>query len=115
MAKELIEDNKIEFVLRPSQWLNTGYYVLLIAMMYIFWEHPIVWIPFILLALYKTLDIYYWRFEIMESSFVERRGVFSVTRYVIRYHRIKSIMEKSPFYMRLWGLSNVYISTAEQF
>jgi membrane protein YdbS with pleckstrin-like domain len=73
-----------------------------------------LWIP-PLIAIYKYLEVYYWRYEFYERTMVERKGVFSVTRNETSYYRIKSILIEEPLWMRIFGLSNVIIKTSDEF
>jgi membrane protein YdbS with pleckstrin-like domain len=91
----------------PSQWVNLGFFIIGIVF-FVWWLPPI-------LALIKYLEVYYWRYDFHEQTMTERKGLFSVTRTELSYHRIKSIMIEEPVWMRLFGLSNVIIKTSDQF
>lgn len=94
-------------VLRPSQWINTGYVLFgLIA-------SPLV-IPF-LIMLYQMLDVYFWRYEFYEDHVIERRGVFSVTRRELYFYRIKGIQHHAPFLYRIVGISKIEIISSDPF
>ncbi len=117
MAKtkmDRVSDN-IEYVMKPSQWMNLPYYIILIPLMYIFWEYPWVWGLWLFIAFYRFLDVYFWRFEFREMTITERRGVLSVTKDTIQYYRIKSVRLDQPIWLRIFGLSNVQVITSEQF
>lgn len=117
MPKNRIErgTDNLEYVIKPSQWMNFPYYVILFPLVYIFWDYPIVWGFWLVLAIYRYLDVYFWRFEFREMTITERRGVLSVTKDTIQYYRIKSIRLDQPFWLRILGLSNVMVITSEQF
>jgi len=91
----------------PSQWVNYMWFLAGLALFFL-------WIP-PLIAIYKYLEVYYWRYEFYERTMVERKGVFSVTRNETSYYRIKSILIEEPLWMRIFGLSNVIIKTSDEF
>jgi len=93
--------------LKPSQWINFGYILFGII------ASPLV-IPF-LVMIYHLLDVYCWRYEFYEEYLIERRGVFSVTRRELYYHRIKGIQHEAPFLYRLVGISNIQIVSSDPF
>jgi uncharacterized membrane protein YdbT with pleckstrin-like domain len=93
--------------LKPSQWINLGYILFGII------ASPLV-IPF-LVMIYHLLDVYYWKYEFFEEYVIERRGVFSVTRRELFYHRIKGIQHEAPFLYRLVGISNIQIVSSDPF
>jgi len=94
-------------ILKPSQWINLGYILFGVI------ASPIV-IPF-LVMIYKILDVHFWRYEFYENHVIERRGVFSVTRTEVHYHRIKGIQHEAPFLYRLVGISSIYVVTSDPF
>ncbi len=108
-----MEEDNVEYVIQPSQWVNIVYVAMAIAMMYLFWDYPIAWGLFVVMLIWRILDIYFWRYEIREMTLVERRGVLSVTKEEVNYYRIKSIKVEEPFFMRLVGLSNITVITSE--
>lgn len=99
--------NKTHVTLSPSQVLNLPIIILGIATI------PIG--IFTLIALYKILEYYYWRYEFNEHTLVERKGVFDVTRKELHYYRIKSVYMEEPFLFRIFGLSNLYIKTSDPY
>ncbi len=105
--------NLISFIMqetltiKPSQWINTGFILFGVA------ASPLV-IPF-LIMIYKILDIYFWRYEFYENHVIERKGVFSVTRRELYYHRIKGIQHHAPFLYRIVGISQIHIISSDSF
>lgn len=94
-------------ILKPSQWINLGYIVFgLVA-------SPLV-IPFIVMC-YKILDVHLWKYEFYPEHIIERRGVFSVVRKELYYHRIKGIQHEAPFLYRIVGISNVNIVSSDPY
>jgi len=102
----MYSDNLIA-VKSPSQWVNYLWFLFGLALFFL-WVPPLV-------AIYKYLEVYYWRYEFYERTMVERKGVFSVTRNETSYYRIKSILIEEPLWMRIFGLSNVIIKTSDEF
>lgn len=99
-------------VFSPSQYLNFGWLILAIGL---FFVHPFAGIFGLVIFGYRWLEVTCWRYEIYEDYMVEVKGVFSVTRETVNYFRIKSIMMEEPFWMRIFGMSVVSITTSEQF
>lgn len=95
------------FVLKPSQWINVGYILFGII------ASPLV-IP-VIMMIYQILDVYYWQYHFFEDHVIERRGVFSVTRRELYYHRIKGIQHEAPFLYRLVGISNIQLISSDPF
>ena len=93
--------------LRPSQWINLGYILF-----------GILAAPLILpvgIMIYKILEVYFWQYELHEDHIIERKGVFSVTRTELYYHRIKGVRQDAPFLYRIVGISNVSIVSSDPF
>lgn len=121
---------KVSVLLKPSQWVNFPWLVIAAASGYLLFSTgideygildaaqihwifmaPIIW------WFWKCLTIACWSFYMNEDSetIVEKKGVFSVNIVEIQYFRIKSIQVWRPFFLRIFGLSNVQIITSEPF
>lgn len=96
-----------EFILRPSYWLVFPSAVLAIALS--FFQFPFL----LIYPIYRTIEIYFWRYEFNEMTVTERTGVFSVERREMYYSRIKSISIHEPFIFRLVGLCNIHVISSE--
>ncbi|MDO8969025.1 PH domain-containing protein [Algoriphagus sp.] len=94
-------------ILKPSQWINFGYILFGVI------ASPLV-IPFLIMV-YQLLDVYFWRYEFYEDYVIERRGVFSVKRRELYFHRIKGIHHEAPFLYRIVGISNIQIVSSDPF
>ena len=94
-------------VLKPSQWINAAYILFGVLLC------PLV-IPTLIMA-YRIAEVYFWQYEFHADYLIERRGVFSVRRRELHYHRIKGICEEAPFLYRLVGISNVDIVSSDPF
>lgn len=99
--------NKRYATISPSQILNLPLIILgaLTIKMWIF----------ALLALYKIIEFYCWRYEFNEKTITERKGVFDVLRKEVHYYRIKSVYVEEPVLFRIFGLSNIYIKTSDPY
>jgi uncharacterized membrane protein YdbT with pleckstrin-like domain len=75
---------------------------------------PLVF-PTLIMAWYKYFEIETWKYNFLERTIEERKGVFSVTQEEVQYYRIKSIMIEEPLWMRFFGLCVINIITSEQF
>ena len=94
--------------LQPSQWMNFPIYLLCVVVMKSF---P----PIIILALIKYLEFRFWYYDLNERTIVETKGILNISHTEIHYYRVKSIRVEEPLYMRLLGLSNVYIKTSHPY
>ena len=100
--------------LRPSQWINVGWYLLPFCLAY-FTGHVYITLSAVAVCIYKYYEVDFCTYVIYDDHMVERKGVFNVTEETVNYFRIKSIMIERPFIMRLVGLSIVKVTTSEQF
>ena len=75
---------------------------------------PLVF-PTLIMAWYKYFEVETWKYNFLERTIEERKGVFSVTQEEVQYYRIKSIMIEEPLWMRFFGLCVINIITSEQF
>ena len=118
MVKKLVETDSddLQFIIKPSQLVNVGW-VLLLLMSFIsvrrfdlsFWFMA----PALLMWVSKWLIVKCWSFQFHEKTIAERKGVFSVLTREIHYFRIKSIRFEQPFFLRIFGLSNVVLVTSD--
>jgi uncharacterized membrane protein YdbT with pleckstrin-like domain len=96
----------------PSQAINVGWLLLAVIL---FFAHPIAGGIGLLIFIFKVLDVEYWSYNFYEDYVTERRGIFSVNEEAVNYFRIKSIKVEEPFWMRLFGLSVIYVTSSEQY
>jgi uncharacterized membrane protein YdbT with pleckstrin-like domain len=99
-------------VTSPSQSINVGWGLLTICSYVI---HPYVSLFFLLITIYKVIDVICWKYEFYDDRVVERRGIFTVNQEEVNYFRIKSIKMVKPFWMRLFDMSIVDVTSSEQF
>jgi|688.fasta_scaffold300535_1 uncharacterized membrane protein YdbT with pleckstrin-like domain len=96
------------FTLKPSHWINIGYYLVSLI--------GLVYFPFcILIGIYKYLEIEFWHYDFYDSEILERKGVFKVTHRKISIERIKDVALDEPFFYRLVGIGNYYISSSDPY
>jgi membrane protein YdbS with pleckstrin-like domain len=107
--------NDLLLTLKPSHWLNIGWYLFGILGITLLVPLGLVAIIPVLVILWKYLEIETWRYDFYEETMVERKGILNVTRNEIHYYRIKSIQVNEPFLYRLVEIGNVSIITSDQF
>ena len=106
-----MKNNKHIKTIKPSHFMNIAWY-LSPALTFLF--PPLVF-PTLIMAWYKYFEIETWKYNFLERTIEERKGVFSVTQEEVQYYRIKSIMIEEPLWMRFFGLCVINIITSEQF
>jgi uncharacterized membrane protein YdbT with pleckstrin-like domain len=97
-------------IIKPSQWVNLGWYGLTVGGLYI---HEYLGLFFLVILIYKVLDIYCWSYRFYDETVVEKRGILSVTQEEVHYFRIKSMMINQPLPLRVLDLSIINMSTSE--
>jgi uncharacterized membrane protein YdbT with pleckstrin-like domain len=106
-----MKNNKHIKTIKPSHFMNIAWY-LSPALTFLF--PPLVF-PTLIMAWYKYFEVETWKYNFLERTIEERKGVFSVTQEEVQYYRIKSIMIEEPLWMRFFGLCVINIITSEQF
>jgi membrane protein YdbS with pleckstrin-like domain len=104
--------SKLLSITRPSQSINVPWFIFSILLFFI---HPIAGGIGLLVLIFKVFDVEYWSYNFYEDFATERRGIFSVNEETVNYFRIKSVKLEEPFWMRLFGLSIIHVTTSEQF
>jgi hypothetical protein len=95
----------MQFVLKPSQWINIGWIIFGII------AFPLVIPP--LIALYMIIYVYMFKYEVYEEMIIRKTGVFSITVTEMKMERIKSIRIQKPFLYRLVGLSTIELVSSD--
>jgi len=54
-------------------------------------------------------------YTLNDETLDEQSGVFSTSLEQIKYFRIKSVRIEKPFFLRIMGLSNVYVKSSEPY
>lgn len=108
-------ENEILLELKPSQWLNFGWFLL--SVVGIFFMIPLGAIMFlpVLIYIWKAIELSVWSYEFYEDMIIEKKGIFNTTMRQIPYHRIKSMMIEEPILYQFVGISNLHIKSSEQF
>ena len=106
-----MKNNKHIKTIKPSHFMNIVWYL---SPTLTFLFPPLVF-PTLIMAWYKYFEIETWKYNFLERTIEERKGVFSVTQEEVQYYRIKSIMIEEPLWMRFFGLCIINIITSEQF
>ena len=103
------DENEYVLTLKPSQWINAGWFILPIVA-------AVIYLPLcglaLIAAIYKYYEISTWKYDVYTRTIQESKGVFTVVSEEIQYFRIKSIMVDEPFWMRVLGLSIVRVATS---
>jgi membrane protein YdbS with pleckstrin-like domain len=98
--------------IKPSSIINIGWAAIIPISSYM---NPFLGILTLLIFIYKMIEVNRCRYEFYDEVMVEKKGVFTVTRDVVYYNRINSIMVEEPFLLRLVGLQIIHVITSEQF
>jgi len=104
------------FVMKPSQLVNIGWLLLFLISLSAatFWGYSYLWcVASGVFWFAKWLIIKCWSFRFNEKTIAQRKGVFSVITKEIHYFRIKSVRWHQPFWLRIFGLSNVVLITSD--
>jgi len=117
MVKKLVETDSddLQFIIKPSQLVNIGWVLLFLGGIILALITQKLWlcVGSGILWFSRWLIINCWSFRFHEKTIAERKGVFSVLTREIHYFRIKSIRFEQPFFLRIFGLSNVVLITSD--
>jgi membrane protein YdbS with pleckstrin-like domain len=107
----------------PSQWTNFKAFVfgviLVIAIIMVsivaknFAISLLALLP-IIRMIWKYLLVNTWRIEITNQRIIESKGVFSKSTDELELYRVKDIRLDQPFWLRIVGLSNIYLVTSDR-
>lgn len=107
-----MNSNEHVVTIKPSQWINVGWFILPIVA-------AVIYLPLggisLIAAIYKYYEVDTWKYDLNLRTIQEKKGVFNVNTEEIQYYRIKSIMVEEPLWMRFFGLSIVRIVSSEQY
>ena len=110
MQKILRDTDKLEFIIKPSQWVNIIWLTVTISSAFFIYLWALI--PGVI-WLWKWMVISCWEFRFHERTIAEKKGVFSVSRREIHYFRIKSVRVEEPFLYRFIGLCSIDIITSD--
>jgi len=118
MVKKIVETDTddLQYIIKPSQLVNIGWALLTFGSLLIASSYDLsYWLAVIPAFMWfcKWLIIKCWSFQFHEKTIAERKGVFSVFTREIHYFRIKSVRFDQPFFLRIFGLSNVVLITSD--
>ncbi len=88
-----------------SQWINFLFYFICVLLS-----------PFVVgifMAIWKYLDTKNRVYTITNERIILRKGILSKTTNEIELYRIKDFTVEEPFFMRLLGLTHIYLKTAD--
>ncbi len=98
---------RIIFKGNPSQIPNIGYYLLCIILA------PLLGLG-VIMFLVRYLETKYTKFEITNERIIQQNGVLSRRTNETELYRVKDIILDEPFFLRIFGLSNVLIVTSDR-
>lgn len=90
-----------------SQWINFGYYIVCVLLL------PVFGIG-LFMFIWRYLTTKFKKFEITNERIIEHKGVLSRTTDELELYRVKDIKLHQPFFLRLFKLSNIVLSTTDR-
>jgi hypothetical protein len=107
MKAPVTDPDKLLFTTSPSQWVNFIWMIIGMAGCWLL-------LP-IIIYIGRMIVVGNIQYRFGEKTIVEKKGVFSHFIREMHYFRIKSIRIERPFFLRMVGLSNIYIVSSEPF
>jgi len=114
--------DEIQFKRYPSQLVNIGWFLLTFAVLILAKVYSVPQTTKVILTAIpgfiwfcRFLIIRCWSFRFHEKTISERKGVFSVHTREVHYSRVKSVRLDEPFWLRIFGLSNVMLITSDPY
>jgi len=98
---------RIIFKGNPSQIPNIGYYLLCIILA------PLLGLG-VIMFLVRYLETRFTKFEITNERVIQQNGVLSRRTNETELYRVKDIILDEPFFLRIFGLSNILIVTSDR-
>ena len=99
-------------VIKPSQFLNIGFIVMVLGSFFI--GLPLLIFSLLFILGWKVLDLYCISWSMTHDTIIERTGVFNVITYEVQYFRIKDVTLYQPLLYRIVGLSRLTLITSDQ-
>jgi len=99
-------NEKIIWKGKPSQWINFIFYTVGVLFCWLL-------IP-IFVAVWRFFVVKTWEYKITNQRIIEEKGVFSRNVNELELYRVKSIIFDQPFYLRIFGLSNIILITSDK-
>lgn len=91
----------------PSQITNVGFYILCFFLLPVF-------LVGLILFIIRYLQTKYTNYEITNERIIEKTGVLSRKTDETELYRVKDIRLDEPFFLRLFGLSTIYLVTSDK-
>lgn len=101
-----MKDEKLIWAGSPSQLLNFGYYILCLILVF--------FVIGIFLGVWKFFQTKLHHFEITDQRIIEYKGVFTRRTDELELFRVKDIKLVQPFFLRIFGLSNLYLVSSDK-
>jgi uncharacterized membrane protein YdbT with pleckstrin-like domain len=106
MEQTVIPDADIVWEASPSQWTNFPAFLLFACLSFLI-------IPLFLIV-YRYLVTKYTRYMMTEQRLFLRTGILNRTTKQIELYRIRNYILEEPFFLRLFGLSNILLVAADE-
>ena len=91
----------------PNQFLNIGYLIILLTLLYLD-IRPLAVVALIILII-KALNLYCTTWTIQQENLIEKTGILNVSTEEVLLYRVKDIRLYEPLLYRLVGLSKLTI------
>jgi len=104
--------NNTSLVIKPSQFLNIGYYLATMVSLY-FGVLPLV-ILSVCLTGWKVLETHCTSWTLNHDDIIEKKGVLNINTNQIHYFRIKDVTLYQPLLYRLVGIFKLTIVTSDK-
>ena len=95
----------------PNQFLNIGYLIILLTLLYLD-IRPLALVALIILII-KALNLYCTTWTIQQENLIEKTGILNVSTEEVLLYRVKDIRLYEPLLYRLVGLSQLTIITSD--
>jgi len=95
----------------PNQFLNIGYLIILLTLLYLD-IRPLAVVALIILII-KALNLYCTTWTIQQENLIEKTGILNVSTEEVLLYRVKDIRLYEPLLYRLVGLSQLTIITSD--
>jgi len=95
----------------PNQFLNIGYLIMLLTLLYLD-IRPLAVVALIILII-KALNLYCTTWTIQQDNLIEKTGILNVSTEEVLLYRVKDIRLYEPLLYRLVGLSQLTIITSD--
>jgi uncharacterized membrane protein YdbT with pleckstrin-like domain len=101
-------EEKTVFKGNPSHWTYFTHYLIGTILLLPSFGISLLYI------LYKYLWLRFWTIEITNQRIIQETGILSKNTDEVELFRVKDIKLNQPFFLRLFGLSNIILETSDK-